>query len=200
MGTVKFSSSPHDTPWTQSGVRARPRLSTKQRNILIAAGIVLFTVSTLLAVPTSQKPQANISIPLPYKSVGPDFASIDHSKVIPNNILEASVVPRNAQLIARDNFDQGNGTFDRAVIYASQYGKAKLITFETLSLKHFGWTVLQSTIHGTVTTLYARKAGNDGNFWEMGLTVSPTKVVTLSPSPTQTRSSIEVRLLLVNYS
>ncbi len=177
----------------------KKRLSTTQRNILMGIGIVLFAISTLLAVPTSSTPATKVVIPLSYHSVLGAFTSLNHSGVVPKNILNSSVIPIDSQLIGTQNLDQGNGPYDRAVIFATPFSIDTLKSFEKAALDHFGWSLLDTTISSSDgTTFYARKAGNDGNFWEVGATITSQKVATLSSQTNKT--TLEVRLLLVSYS
>ncbi len=178
----------------------RRRLSKRQRNWILGGLLVVFTAGTLAGIPLGTKPQPGVRIPLPYMTVAAAFAPLDHTGVVPSNILSSTVVPRSAVVTARENLDNDNGPFDRSVTFQAPLSTAALIAFEKASLAHFGWRVSQHTFAKGVTTFYAAKAGNDGSYWEVAAAIGPAAVRSLSSAGAQNVSQISVRLLRQSFS
>ncbi|MDA8261722.1 MAG: hypothetical protein M0Z47_02695 [Actinomycetota bacterium] len=181
-------------------VPKRRRLSKRQRNWILGALLVAFVVGTLAGVPIGTKPRPTVRIPLPYITVGAAFAPLDHTGVVPSNIFAATVVPRSAVVTGRENLDNDNGPFDRSVTFQVPLAANSLITFEKAALVHFGWRTSQRTYSKGVTTFYAVKAGNDGNYWEVAASIGPAAVRSLSSANAQNVSQISVRLLRQSFS
>lgn len=182
------------------GNRKQHRISPRTRNTLFALALIGFIFSTLMAIPIGTKPVHNLRITLANRSVFSDFVSLNRYGVVPKNILASTVTPKPAQLIGKENLDNGNGPFDRSVTYLVHRSTKVTVNFERSALLHFGWTILTVTKKTGVTTFYARKAGTDGNYWEVGATVSPSHMTTLSSQTTPTESTLSIRLLVISYS
>lgn len=145
------------------------KLSKKARYTLGIGAILVVTGGSLAAVPFSSTPQPKERIPDPVLSAKTDFAPLTPPQAVPRNVLGALYVPKASTVLAWINYDRSNGTFDRSVELGLNMSLSQEGNFFQAALRHYGWTVVaDKTIPGG-TEIFGRIAGNDGNFWEVGI-------------------------------
>ncbi|GEM_PF-6397348 len=149
---------------------ARMRLA---RNISITiCAIVLVVFVSYLAGSASTHPSSRPSygsVNLPTRGVGAAFAPLDRSHQIPADVLGAVVVPAHSTVVGRTNHDRGVDTYDRSVSYVSPYPVATVRHFFPAALAHRRWDV----VNNTPGLILARHASDYGDYWEVGVSVSP---------------------------
>ena len=172
----------------------------KRKRAYVMAGLLLiFILGTLAGIPIGRSPNKNIAISGPYVSAAAGFAPLNKIGVIPANIMAATAVPAGAQVVGRDNLDRNNGPFDREVLWSTPLGAPSLLTLERTALAHFGWTVRQTTVASRTTTIYAQKAGADGNYWDVAIGVAPESAASSAASGSTMKSRLTLRLLIQHF-
>ncbi len=162
--------------------------------------LVVAIAGTLAGVPIGVSANSSVKIPQPYLSVQSAFAPLDPSRIVPKNILAATVVPMGSQVVARENLDNHNGLFDRSVSFSLPESRAQLASFELATFKHFGWKIRTQTNTATSQVYYCQKGGSDGNYWELSATITRNSVPTLGNSTSATNSLLTIRLLIESFS
>lgn len=92
--------------------------------------------------------------------------NIVHSVVFPKGTSAPTVKP-----------NQGQPTsFDRALVFHSPASSQALYTFFHEQMNGRGWRIFSTgaPVNAPGVEVLAQKAGNDGWYWEQGVTVSPT--------------------------
>lgn len=146
----------------------------KVRWILGTAAILIATVGTILSVPTSSKP-ATIPLPYPESSGQSMLAALAIGSYLPGNVESAFYVPRGTVQVGQEVYDNGTSSFDRALILRLPIAGAAASEFFDVALSDKGWNVIYNKVAGAKSTLIARIAGSDGNFWEVGVTQTVPK-------------------------
>ncbi len=190
---TKISSSP-------SLPAKRPKMSKRRRSIILGAILAVAIVGTVAGVPVGTSPNSSVRIPLPYVSVASAFAPLDSARVIPANILAATVVPVHSTVVGRENLDNHNGPFDRSVSFSVALERSKLASFEVATFKHFGWKVRQVTSGASKVVYYCEKGGSDGNFWELSATIANDSVPSLGTTGASNNALLTIRLLIESFS
>ena len=132
--------------------------------------IVVISVGTLIGTPTSGKIQ---HIPLNMKATSSkaDFSPITPSGVVPNNVFQALLVPADSTRTGWVNYDQNNGTYDRQINISVPASFESTKAFFANSLLDNAWKILSRQNKSSGYQILALHAGNDGHFWEIGVTV-----------------------------
>jgi hypothetical protein len=149
---------------------ARMRLA---RNIsitvcaILLVAFVAYLTGSASAHPSSQSSYGPVT--LPTRSVAADFGPLDRGHQIPPDVLGAVVVPARSTVVARTNHDRGVDTYDRSVSYVSPYPLSAIRHFFPAALAHRRWDVVDNT----PGLILARHASNYGDYWEIGVAISP---------------------------
>ncbi len=145
-------------------------LSKRTKYILYGSALAVVSLGTIASVPSVSNGNSHITIPSPFKSAYPDFASlVTSATAVPQNVLKSLYVPKNAILHADINYDRGSGTFDRAIVLSTTYSQRQINNFFIASLKHFGWSIIQDSTASNELQIFASIAGSDGHYWEVGI-------------------------------
>jgi hypothetical protein len=101
----------------------------------------------------------------------------------PAGIRSSLVVPAGARLTGHADHDNGAGTFDRAVTLAVDASPSQVVTFYRALMPRRGWGLLPQGVAraGQSTELFYERAGADGYYWEVSVTVTPV-LPSLSPA------------------
>lgn len=134
------------------------------------SALVVISIGTLIGTPTNGKKQ---HIPLNMKATSSktDFAPITPSGVVPNNVFQALLIPTDSTRTGWVNYDQNNGTYDRQVNISVPATFESSKTFFLDSLLDDAWKILSKQNTSSGYEILALHAGNDGHFWEIGVTV-----------------------------
>ncbi len=131
------------------------------------------------------------------------IATIASAGEPPGDIVDALVVPSGSTVTGHAREDRGVAQFDRSVTLDAPASASRVVAFYRTELKRAGWHVAgaDATADGRGTRIFATRAGADGYYWEVGVTVEP-RTPALSPalagdaaSPT---SSLDIRLFVVD--
>ncbi len=120
-----------------------------------------------------------------------NLSSIVESTVPPANIVTSVYVPEGSQSLGHQNLDHSMGVFNRLVFFEARLSPISLLEFARSSLRNHGWSILGSYLvpRSPLSEILAKKAGTDGNYWEVSYaTVLPHLG---SPGPSHTTSSNE---------
>ncbi|MCL5077034.1 MAG: hypothetical protein M1288_02810 [Actinobacteria bacterium] len=175
--------------------------TSKSKWIAGISALVVISVGTLIGTPTNGKIH---HIPLNMKATSSkaDFAPITPNGVVPNNVFQALLVPSNSTRTGWVNYDQNNGTYDRQVNISVPVNFESTKTFFIDSLLDNAWKILSRRNTSSGYQILALHAGNDGHFWEIGVTVlnKAPAVPSLTSGksangPTGTNTSVTLRLL-----
>lgn len=154
----------------------------------VVAVVVLFSVLVGRAASTPSSPTSYGPVGLPARPALVDFAPLDRGNLVPANVLEALYVPADATVVGRTNKDGGAGTFDRSVTYTSPASPSAIGQFFPAELARQQWRIDERS--GPVLAMHA---GSDGNYWEVGVTISP--IATNAPTdPGGSRFVVELLL------
>lgn len=134
----------------------------------VVAVVVLFSVLVGRAASTPSSPASYGPPDLAARPALADFAPLDRGDLVPGNVLQALYVPADATVVARTNKDGGAGTFDRSVTYVSPASPSAIGEFFPAELSRRQWRIDERS-----GPMLAMHAGSDGNYWEVGVTVTP---------------------------
>jgi len=112
---------------------------------------------------------------------GPALQYCRQTQEVPSNITDAFVVPMNTETQPGANTPNlGAGDFDCYQPMVTRDASANaLIVFFNAQLEARGWNLFSRTApNGDPQSLF-QKAGNDGFYWEAGVTVTKTSATTV---------------------
>ena len=146
------------------------------------------------------------------KPISGYMGSISSAGVPPINVVNSIAIPADSRAIGSDNYDKQSGTYDRALIFHTDSGGISVQAFFQAVFHRHGWKYKGafSTSSGTSTQILAQIAGNDGFYWEVGVTFPPdsnssttsaskSHFLPTSTAPLGTRgTSFEVRLQMTS--
>ncbi len=161
-----------------------PRKVRTIRNIVLLSCIVVvvvlgftFLVGHLVSKPSSP---ATFGVPdLPAVAAGPAFALLDKTDAVPANVLAALEVPAGSTVVSRVS-RAVDAPFDGTVTYTNPASPAEIAQFFPAELAREHWRVDRST-----NPVLALIAGSDGNYWEVGVTISTLSSSLGHPDGTQ---------------
>lgn len=130
--------------------------------------VILFSVLVGRAANKPSSPASYGPVNLPARPALADFAPLDRGDLVPANVLQALYVPADATVVGRTNKDGGAGTFDRSVTYTSPASPSAIGKFFPAELADQQWRIDERS-----DPVLAMHAGSDGNYWEVGVTISP---------------------------
>ena len=135
-------------------------------------------------------------------AASPAIAKIAAGGNPPADIVDSLVVPQGWSFVSTENNDASLGPFDRSVTLGVPASHALVLALYQSDLPRGGWKIAgASTSDGGASTLYGTKAGADGYYWEIGVTVaSITKAAqpSLSRPAVAPASSLKLRLFEVD--
>jgi hypothetical protein len=112
--------------------------------------------------------------PLAGVSAAQSFSLVASDGEPPAQIEDSLVVPAGAKVTGHEDIDQNLGPFDRAVFLDSAASPSQVLSFYRVEMKHQGWGLLPGGVStsGASTTLYYERAGKDGYYWQVAVTVT----------------------------
>ena len=120
-----------------------------------------------------------------------NLSSIVESAVPPANIVTSVYVPDGSQTLGHQNLDHDMGVFNRLVFFEARLSPISLLEFARSSLRSHGWSILGSYLvpRSPLSEVLAKKAGTDGNYWEVSYAAVLPHLG--GPGPSHTTSSTE---------
>jgi hypothetical protein len=172
-----------------------PGRNTSIRPALLVVGIavglvVVFIVFSALAgngnsgTKPSSSPEAVPGTSL--KAVGAEMglSPIIQGGEPPANIVNAIRVPAGSVRVS--HLDNRGSQYDQQVTFSAPASQAAVFDFFRTEMHRTGWSVADAGPAANApknVEVLGKKAGNDGWYWEMGATVSPTTFGTTSAGP-----------------
>lgn len=157
---------------------------TTTTSIWPAAGVLLLAVAMLLVFmvinfasdQTVAKTKTTIPLVVGGLNIARGSDALDYCKnqsEIPSNVNDAFIVPVGTQSTSGGNIpNAGAGDFDCYQPLISSTNAASLLAFYSSQLQARGWNVFShGASNGSPQTLF-QKAGNDGFYWVVGVTVT----------------------------
>lgn len=161
------------------------------RFALIAFGLALlvFTIGLIadgLSSSTAKPPSASVRTaagsPLRAAVAGPSLRPITVAGQPPSDIVGALAVPVGTTPVPSSAKNQGLSSYDRSIELTVAASQSDVITFYRKQLAAQGWSQISSgppsgASHaptGSIEVL-GRHASEDGNYWEVGAVVYPTR-------------------------
>ncbi len=174
--------------------------TSKSRWIVGTIALLVISVGTLIGLPTNGQKQ-HLPINMPTTAAVPYFAPVTPKGVVPNDVLDALLVPKNSTRTSWHNFDQGSGQFDREITIAVHASYASTKSFFDAALKDMAWRILSSQPLGKGYEILALHSGSDGHFWEIGVTIAqnPPNAPKLPTSSEKPGGSTSATLRLLQY-
>lgn len=181
-----------------------PILKTKKSKwIAGTVAIIVISAGTLIGTPTSGKIR-HIPLNMKATSSAADFSAVTPKGLVPSDVLNALLVPKDSTRTGWKNYDQGNGTYDRQVNISVPASFASTESFYKTVLEDNAWKVLSKRNITSGYQFLALHAGSDGHFWEIGITISgtPSSVPALNSAAsnnTHSTNTTPVKLRLLQY-
>ena len=150
-------------------------LKTRRSKWIVGSTVLIaMVIGTLFGLPSGGKSQ---SLPLTMDSLSaaPYFAPVTPSGVVPQNVLDALLIPRNSSRTGWRNYDRGNGQYDRQIDILVRANPTSTKTFFDLALKNQAWKIINSRSVANGFEILALHSGTDGYFWEIGVTIAPSR-------------------------
>jgi hypothetical protein len=164
-------------------LRSPRRVRTTRNIVLLSCIVVVVVVGFALLVGhlvSKPSPPATFGVPdIASVPAGTDFAAIDKTDALPANVLAALVVPAGSTVVAHTNHAI-DAPFDGTVTYTNPASPAEIAQFFPAELAQEHWRVERSA-----SPVLALIAGSDGNYWELGVTISPLSSSPSHPDGTQ---------------
>jgi hypothetical protein len=167
-------------PPVRSGPGLRPALIVLGIAVVLVVG---FSIGELLSGGPAKPGPAAPSVPTKVK--GTSLLAVSGRAALrpiegpgepPGNILRAVALPDGACRVSAEP-DDGGGQYDAQVQFSMPASQGSVIDFYRAEVPALGWQVFSTGSAfdrpGSVEVL-AKKAGDDGWYWEMGVVVSPT--------------------------
>lgn len=174
----------------------------KSRWIAGTFALLVLIVGTLMGTPTGGIPH-NTPLNMVYTTSSADFAALTPPGIVPKDVFNALLIPRNSTRTGWLNYDQGNGTYDRAISISVSASPSATKTFFITALSDKAWKTLSTRSVNNSYEILALHSGSDGHFWEIGITISlqPTggKSTVGSLTPSNVALSTPVKLRLLQY-
>ncbi len=176
-----------------------------RRSKWITGSIVLIAMvlGTLFGLPSGGKSH---SLPLTMGSMSAAsyFAPVTPSGVVPQNVLDALLIPRNSTRTGWRNYDRGNGQYDRQINILVRANPSSTKTFFILALKNQAWKIINTRSVPNGYEILALHAGSDGYFWEIGVTIATNRPAAKQGSqpvsaPASSSGESQVALRLLQY-
>ena len=144
--------------------------------LLAVAMLLVFMVINLASDQTVTKTKTTIPVVVGGLNIAPSSSALDYCKnqsEIPTNIDDAFLVPVGTTSLAGGNTpNAGAGDFDCYQPLTSTTNSGSLLAFYSSELQARGWDVFShGASNGSPQTLF-QKAGNDGFYWVVGVTVT----------------------------
>ena len=147
-------------------------LKTKKSKWIVGTIVlVVMVVGTLVGLPTGGKPH-NRPLNMASMNAARYFSPITPPGMVPNNVLDALLIPQASSRTGWRNYDQGNGPYDREINILVQASPAATKTFFNTALLDNAWKTLSGRPVTNGYEILALHSGSDGYFWEIGVTVT----------------------------
>ena len=104
------------------------------------------------------------------------IALISNGGQPPADVAGSLVVPAGAKVSGHRDQAAGLGPFDRSVTLSVAASPSDVIAFYRAQLPRHGWGLLPggaAALAGHATELFYKRAGSDGYYWEVAVTVTP---------------------------
>jgi hypothetical protein len=142
--------------------------------------------------------------PLPAVEAAGALAPITAGGNPPSDLLQALAVPAGTTVVAGSTRDNTVGTYDHTIGLELAASQQNVISFFHAQLPSQGWTLLSQgppaaavqAPAGSIEVL-AKRASVDGNYWEVGVVVSPTTFGTSGSAATTGTTRFTLRLFVV---
>lgn len=175
--------------------------TSRSKWIVGTVAVVIVSAGTLLGTPTGGK-QLNLPLNMKTQTSSSDFAALTTPGTVPANIFEAILVPAQSTRTGWQNYDQGNGPYDRQIDIAVPADGPKTKAFFVAALGDKAWKTLSAKTITNGYQILALHPGNDGHFWEVGITITnqpsdiaPLGLATHASSATSRFTPVAIRLL-----
>lgn len=152
--------------------------------VCIAAGLLLlFGVGAAISGPsTSSSGTRHAAVgPVPGTSLvavsaSPALRAIDSSGQPPSNIVRSVTLPRGYTVVGSADNSARYGLYDEQMEFRVPTTESELITYFRHEMPRLGWQISSAgpAQHQPGFEVLGKKAGDDGWYWQMGATVSPT--------------------------
>jgi len=154
--------------------------------------IVVVSIGTLAAIPSSGQKPAQIPIPGSATTALPQLQKLGPGGLIPKNIAETVLVPVGLKAMAYKDLNPDGTNFDGYVMYRASMSPAKVLAFFKASLPDAGWHLYDAGVTKGQDVIVASKAGNNGFYWEVGIK---------DPYPASgSGSTLQLRVLQISFS
>jgi hypothetical protein len=114
-----------------------------------------------------------------------NLSAISGNGTPPANIVSSIYIPVGAKLVGHHNFDHSMGVFNRQVTYETPQPPGNILDFAKAVLLKKGWSIQGQyrVPNSGDTEILAKKAGSDGNYWEVSYSshLEPVKRETMHP-------------------
>lgn len=140
---------------------------------MVTTGLAVLSVATAApafmphGVPVHNPPPRGVLT----QPIAPSFAPLEGNALVPGDVLNNVVVPEGAKATRYSNLNQNQGSYQRAVTYASPYSPKILTRFFPPQLARRGWIILSEVPSPTGMEILAKHPGSDGYYWEAGVVV-----------------------------
>jgi len=154
--------------------------------------IVVVSIGTLAAIPSSGQKPAQIPIPSSATTAMPQLQKLGPAGEIPKNIAEAVLIPVGMVAKVYKDLNAGGANFDGYILYQSGMKPRQVLSFFKASLPDAGWHLYDAGVSKGQDVILASKAGNNGFYWEVGIK---------DPYPVKgSGSELQLRILQVSFS
>lgn len=177
--------------------------SKKSRWITGTILLIALIIGTLMATPTGGK-KLHLPINMAATSSNSDFSAVTPPGIVPTNVLDALLVPKDSTRTGWRNYDQSNGPYDREIDIVVPATASATEDFFKASLGDNAWKTLSVRSISNGLEILALHPGSDGHYWEIGVTIliKSSDIPSLglaTPTLGQDGNSTPVALRLLQY-
>jgi hypothetical protein len=168
-------------PPPRSNVSLRPALFVLGLAVVIVFVFSLASALTSDTTPKAGSPPPKIAadvpgVPLRAQGAEKGLAPILTPDQPPSNIVDAVALPVGWTRVSTQN--NAADAYDSQVRFTVPGAQSELIDFYATELPRLGWKVVSKgptvLLGKSVYEVLGTKAGDDGNYWEIGAVISPT--------------------------
>lgn len=177
--------------------------SKRAQYLIVSTALLVMSVGTLMAVPTSAREDPSIKLPSSARNASSAFRVVTPSGAVPSNVMYALFVPKNSNLVGWHNYDRGNGPYDRSITIFMRATPKQEYAFFKAALQQQGWKILENHSTNKASEILGSIGGSDGRYWEIGIRQSSPESPLRDNTSSKTLDSgitIELRLLQMQPS
>lgn len=183
-----------DQPWYRSSGR-QPGPSTKKAAVVLGIAVLVFVGGAIaLGLSPSTAPVHIASTvrtapgsPLRAMPAAPELRPMVNGGQPPSDILAALALPAGTTSVTGSLQNHTVALYDESLGFQVAASQANVIAFFRAELKADGWQQVSSSLrsNGPGIEVLGQHGAVDGNLWDVGIVVSPTKFVSGSTSNTE---------------